>query len=176
MDIVTNQLIEDNLKLVWYVINEFTNRGYTKDNLIIDEEDLYQIGCMGLTKAAKSFDKKKGASFSSFAVTCIRNEIYAALSYQSNHEDIKDLSFDKGLALDDASLYLESSESTDAGIMLEGLIDELVLGLTEKSKDDAKKILMLMSMGYREREAAKMLKMDPARAYRLIRKIRLLAK
>ena len=172
MDIITEKLIEDNLKLVYYVIEEFTNKQYTKDNIFLDEDDLYQIGCLGLTKAAKAFDKNLGNSFSSFAVTCIRNEIYQALSIQRSHEDTSDFQFDKGKALEEDAANLESSISIEANIMLEDLIDDLISGLSSKMKSDAKNILELLSMGYKESEIAGILGLSPGRVYRIIRQVK----
>ena len=41
-----NLLVEKNSGLVWSIVKRFLNRGYEK-------EDLYQIGCIGLTKAIR---------------------------------------------------------------------------------------------------------------------------
>lgn len=58
----------DNLKLVNHVIWRFYPHLGTDD-------DIFQIGCMGLIKAVDTFDLDNGAAFSSYAVQCIRNEI-----------------------------------------------------------------------------------------------------
>lgn len=59
-------MIEDNLKLVHYVLHKL--------NIKQDYEDYFQIGCIGLIKAERAYKEEKG-KFSSFAVNCIRNEI-----------------------------------------------------------------------------------------------------
>lgn len=173
MDIITEKLVEDNLRLVYYVIEEFTNKQYTKDNTFLDEDDLFQIGSLGLVKAARAFDKNLGNSFSSFAVTCIRNEIFHALSIQKNHEDTSDFQFDKGKALEEEAIELECSSSIDANVLLEDLIDDLITGLSSKMQNDAKNILGLLSMGYKESEAADVLGLSPGRVYRILRKIKM---
>ena len=176
MDIITNNLVEDNLKLVYYVIEEFTNKQYTKDNIFLDEDDLYQIGCLGLTKAAKAFDLNKGASFSSFAVTCIRNEIYLALKTQTHHEDTSDFQFDKGKALEDCIDLEDQDQSAEYNFLLESLIDDLSNCVSSKARSDAKNILGLLSMGYKESETAKLLGITPGRVYRILNKIRSVAR
>lgn len=64
-----NQRIESNIKLVHSVCQKFTG----------EYEDLFQIGCIGLIKAARTFKKEKGYAFSSYAIPIIRNEILMSL-------------------------------------------------------------------------------------------------
>ena len=49
-------------------MKRFRNRG-------VDREDLFQIGAVGLTKAAQRFDESKGFAFSTYAVPLIIGEI-----------------------------------------------------------------------------------------------------
>lgn len=60
--------IEDHLGLVHLCCQRFRKRG-------IDYEDIFQSGCIGLTKAAKNFDFSKGVVFSTYAVPVILGEI-----------------------------------------------------------------------------------------------------
>ena len=64
----TDELVENNLKLVHSLANRFRNRG-------IEYDDLYSAGCLGLMKAAKGFDEKRGFAFSTYAVPVILGEI-----------------------------------------------------------------------------------------------------
>jgi len=73
-----DQLIEDNMGLVGKVI---------KDNVhgvdrigIYTYDDLFQIGCIDLCKAADTY-KPGTAAFSTYAYIRIRNEIFKALEY-----------------------------------------------------------------------------------------------
>lgn len=63
-----NELIEHNLRLVAYIVNK--HYGDSKE-----PEDLISIGTIGLIKAAETFDPEKAISFSTYASTCIRNQI-----------------------------------------------------------------------------------------------------
>ena len=63
-----NDLVENNLKLVWSIVRRFVGRGY-------ELEDLYQTGCVGLVKAADRFDPTLGLQFSTYAVPLITGEI-----------------------------------------------------------------------------------------------------
>lgn len=62
------RLVEDNLKLVHSCCQRFKNNG-------IEYEDLYQVGCVGLIKAADNFDESLGYSFSTYAVPVILGEL-----------------------------------------------------------------------------------------------------
>lgn len=53
-------------------------RKYKVNNL--EREDLIQEGMIGLFKAIGSFDRRKGYKFSTYANTCIRNQVMNALS------------------------------------------------------------------------------------------------
>lgn len=172
MTLAANNLIENNLKLVHYVINEFTKSTYTERNSLYDSDDLFQIGCIGLTKAAKFFNEAKG-SFSSYAISAIRNEIYMAFNYQAKGEDTTDFDFDKGDALEKRTEILRGELDCCSKVMYDCFKDDLVSALPKKMQSDAKKILSMLEMGYRENEAADILGLAPARVYRIVRKIRL---
>ncbi len=62
------KLIENNLPLVHSCAVRFKNRG-------VEYDDLFQAGCLGLTKAAKGFDETRGFEFSTYAVPAILGEI-----------------------------------------------------------------------------------------------------
>jgi RNA polymerase sporulation-specific sigma factor len=63
-----DQLVTDNLGLVWSIVRRFERRGY-------ELEDLAQIGCIGLMKAIDKFDLSYEVKFSTYAVPIITGEI-----------------------------------------------------------------------------------------------------
>ena len=63
-----NILIEDNVRLVHSCCKRFVGRG-------IEYEDIFQVGCIGLLKAADGFDESRGLCFSTYAVPNILGEI-----------------------------------------------------------------------------------------------------
>lgn len=63
-----DQLIEENIGLVWSVVKRFKNRG-------VELEDLFQIGSIGLIKAVDKFDSSYDVRFSTYAVPMIMGEI-----------------------------------------------------------------------------------------------------
>ena len=66
------QIILNNVGLIWSVVRRFTNRGY-------ESEDLFQIGSIGLMKAVDKFDLSYDVKFSTYAVPMITGEIRRSL-------------------------------------------------------------------------------------------------
>lgn len=62
------QLVEQNSPLVWSVVRRFYGRG-------VENDDLYQLGCIGLLKAVQGFDTAYDTQFSTYAVPKIAGEI-----------------------------------------------------------------------------------------------------
>lgn len=62
------EIITNNMALVWSIVRRFSNRGY-------EPEDLFQIGCIGLVKAVDKFDLSFDVKFSTYAVPMIIGEI-----------------------------------------------------------------------------------------------------
>lgn len=61
-------LITENSGLIWSVARRFLGRG-------TDQDDLYQLGCLGFLKAVDGFDLEFGTQFSTYAVPKIAGEI-----------------------------------------------------------------------------------------------------
>ena len=61
-------LIAGNLRLVLSVVQKFTGRGESMD-------DLFQVGCIGLIKAIDAFDLTQGVQFSTYGVPMIAGEL-----------------------------------------------------------------------------------------------------
>lgn len=66
--IARDQLVLDNMGLVWSIVRRFQGRGH-------DPEDLFQIGSIGLLKAIDKFDLSYEVRFSTYAVPMITGEI-----------------------------------------------------------------------------------------------------
>lgn len=63
-----NQLVNENMGLVWSIVRRFVGRGY-------ELEDLFQIGSIGLIKSIDKFDSSFNVKFSTYAVPMIVGEI-----------------------------------------------------------------------------------------------------
>ena len=62
-----DDLILNNTKLIYYVLKEM--------NLFDKVDEYYDIGLIGLVRAANNYKKETGFEFSTYAYTSIRNEI-----------------------------------------------------------------------------------------------------
>ena len=72
--------VEENLGLV----NSIVKKNFAdKIGITYDYGDLFQLGCVGLVKAAKHFDPSKGYKFSTYASSRINGEI---LIHSRDHE------------------------------------------------------------------------------------------
>ena len=105
-------LITDNMALVTYMLKKITG-SY--------DEDLYQSGCLGLTKAAQSFDPEKGFKFTTYASRCIMNEIF--MEFRSNKKRFLcvslDAEFSKHNDLTLSKLLPNKSESVESLVLSE---------------------------------------------------------
>lgn len=62
------RLIEENAGLIWSIVRRFVGRG-------VEQEDLYQLGCIGFLKAMQGYDPVYGTQFSTYAVPKIAGEM-----------------------------------------------------------------------------------------------------
>lgn len=84
-----NRLVEDNLRLVHFVVRKFGD--LPKETY----EDYFQEGCVYLTLAAERFDASKGFAFSTFAANYIYNGIRR---YRREcNDDFNGIKVDRGL-------------------------------------------------------------------------------
>lgn len=77
------KLVEDNIKLAYHVAHRYS--------LNVLDEDIFQLACLGLCKAARAFDPKKEIQFGTFSYYCIENEILMGLRHVRKHKDVASL-------------------------------------------------------------------------------------
>ena len=165
MSFEQTSLIEENMGLISYVINKKVNKAKACSIPSVDYEDLYQLGAIGLCKAAKTFDEKKGFQFSTYAVCCIRNSINSELErltgrgYYNGEEqlDERDLS--------DESMLDETEERISFNQTLDYLLQNR---RCSKNIQQQKAILEMLMMGYNVADAAKALGISHKRAKMLV--------
>lgn len=66
-----SNLVEANRKLVWKIVKHYSGLS----TIGFDEKDMYQVGVIGLLKAAEKFDISLGYQFSTYATWWIRQAI-----------------------------------------------------------------------------------------------------
>lgn len=100
--------------LVGKVIQDKVHRPY--QNTFYSYEDLFQIGCIGLCKAAAT---DKGGCFSTYAYKLIWNEICDALIYASRRQENELLSCANPIALSVYDSLSSSNLSADLSVAIE---------------------------------------------------------
>lgn len=92
-----------------------------------DSEDLIQEGMIGLLSAIREFDAGKGASFKTYAETCIRNRIQSAIrsAARKKHAPLND-----GIPLDD--ILSDESQSLGAPYYQRSPEEQVLARETEK--------------------------------------------
>lgn len=140
------QAILANQELVRYVIKSLGLNAF--------DEDLFQIGCVGLIKAVDSFDFEKNIKFSTYAAKVIRNEILMTL----RKKHINAQSLDELFTIDGFETSLMDMIS-DNICMEDELISTMYLEQAfSKLNNNEKKIIYLHFIkGTKQHELAKMM-------------------
>ena len=156
-----SQLAEDNHNIIYSVLNKY---GWSID-------EYYDVAAIGLCKAARSFDSKKGFTFSTYAYTAIKNEVFMeARKYTAQSRS--------GMQVVSLDAPIQASEDITLGEILEntadspygGAIASEVKSAIRKLKDTERTALMLMLAGYKQNEIATVLSTSQANASRIISK------
>ena len=136
-------LINGNLRLVLSVIQRFSGRGESMD-------DLFQVGCIGLIKAINSFRADKNIKLATYASRCIENEI---LMYLRRTVKLKsEVSFDEPLNTDfeGNELLLSDVLGTDSETVYGGVeasVERELLKEALKKLPDRERKIMYMRFG-----------------------------
>ena len=142
--------VEENMGLVGKVIGDCV---HTLDKgCIYTYDDLFQIGCIGLCKAAQTDQPGHKGAFSTYAYCLIRNEIYTQLEYATRRS--------REQATDPAELPCgvvdDSLEERDACRELMGLLDRAEATATGTTAKGIRAIRMRID-GYSSKEIGELL-------------------
>lgn len=138
--------VEENMGLVGKVIRDCVHT--LAKGCIYDYDDLFQIGCIGLCKAAQTDRPGYKGAFSTYAYLLIRNEIYTQLEYATRRG--------RELATDPSEIHCASID--DSGLQeiasCGGLLSLLDRAQAEATGVTAKGIqaIRLLADGYTCRE------------------------
>lgn len=155
------KLAEDNMNLVHYLIGK-------EYPTYIHDEDLRQIGLLGLCKAAMKWNESKGA-FSTFACWCIRNEI--RLEFRNRLKQVETVSLEtkieNGVNGDKLSLedVIDSGEDSD---MTEFTVESFINTLTTEERV----VYHLKARGYTHKEISEVSGYNPAEVKDILKSIR----
>lgn len=105
------RIVEENLGLVHKVINDKVHGPYQLG--IYSRDDLYQIGCIGLCKAAAT---DKGGNFSTYAYRLIWNQICDALIYSTRRQALETSSEEIPHQMEAPDRFSETAMVLDAAL------------------------------------------------------------
>ena len=89
-----NQLAEENLGLIYAVINKkFNFENVTEE----DKKNYFEEGMIGLAIAINNYDTSVDSKFSSYAFTCIKNEICKYIDKQKCYKRKTDSEYKKSI-------------------------------------------------------------------------------
>lgn len=132
-----NQIAEDNIALVHYVLKGLHNTHVSYD-------ELFSAGMVGYAKALDSFNKANGAKFSTYAINCIRNEVLFFLRKENKYNQ-NTTSLNKILSVDKNGNNLQLEEIMSDEQMGEKSLEDLIL-------DDENKEVLLKALKYLKEE------------------------
>lgn len=154
--------VEDHMPLVTHVIQ---NQFCYIDNF--DFEEKFQVGCIGLVKAAKRYDESLGYKFSTYAISMIAGEIKRYLrddkwrigsrKERSNGNAKKPISLETPVSQDGKVRIIDTVKEQFVLDEFESKV-ELYELLDETLQQEEKKVLELNILyGYSQREVSKFL-------------------
>lgn len=72
------QMAEENVKLVYYVVNSYLSTN-------ISQDELQSVAFLGYAKALDRFENDRGVKFSTYAINVMKNEILFFLRHETKH-------------------------------------------------------------------------------------------
>lgn len=159
------RLIIENEALVYHVLKQM--------HLYSQLEDYYDVGMIGLCKAAKTFDNSKGSKFSTYACICIRNTILMDIRDQKRQCDYYSISLQTPVGGEKDEILLEDTIS-DYELEIDILNKEEKMALIESIRkldnDDRQMIDLYFWKEMTQKEIARYLKMSQANVSRRIQR------
>ena len=166
-------LVEENLGLVSYAMNKVPV--YRFDS----REDAFQIGSIGLMKAARSYDPNKNTLFPTYAMTCITNELRMALRHINvSNPSGRTCSYDTPLTNSNGEsfslldLIPSFDEQPDERYISRETLTRVIAALKGMEDPDACQIIGMIVRNCRQEEIAAVLGITQSAVSRKLRKIR----
>ena len=161
------ELAEQNMPLVWYVVNKYVGAS-------VERDELYSAALFGMARALSAYDKTKGAKFSTFAVICMNREILCLL--RASRKRRLDISYEDHVrpsSNGDETRYERFVSSTAIGNEIPGdietkiVVDDFVGHLPDRDKE----VLRLRMIGMRQRDIGEIIGLSQPQIGRLLIKM-----
>lgn len=137
-----------------------------------DAEEMFNVGVIGLIKAAKRYDKDKNTKFATFACRCIDNEFYMEFRRRKKHKDVTSL--ETPIKEQDGSNLLLEDTIQDSKVHIEDdteinenieIVMDIVLNYLEQPN---RYIVLLAAAGYTQKMISQELNYSQSYVSRLI--------
>ena len=159
-----DELAEQNMPLIWYVVNRYAGAS-------VGFDELYSAALFGMAKAISTYDKSRGIRFSTFAVVCMNHEILNLLKVSRKRGfdisyDSCILSPDNGDVIRDESFIgrMMTINTTPDDVAAKIVFCDFVEQLPERDRE----ILRLRMDGMQHKDIAKRFGVTPQRIGRLL--------
>lgn len=166
-------LVESNLGLISFAMKKLPIYMFESP------EDAFQIGTIGLMKAARSFDPNRNILFSTYALTCITNELRMELRHiNSWNPPGRTFSYDApipntdGDSLSLVDMLPSSEQPTAERIAIQETLGEVISALRRMKDPDAFDIIRMVVQNRHQEDIAASLGITQSAVSRKIRKIR----
>lgn len=139
-------LVLNNMKLAYSTAWKMRDTG-------IEMDDLQSLALLGLVKAARDYDEKRGYKFSNLAITIMRNEILQEVRRQRkqrNQVSLNNPIVDGLFTLGDV---LEDKQNGFAEAEMQALVEEL-------EENEKKAVRMILFQGMKQSEVADIIGMS----------------
>ena len=160
-------LAEQNMPLVWYVVNKYAG-------VSVDRDELYSAALFGMAQALSAYDETRGIRFSTFAVVCMNRAVLILL--RSARKRRLDISYDSHILSQNNGdeIWREdfTSVTTIGDTVPEDVTTKIVVrDFIERLPDRSWEILRLRMSGMRQKEIAKRIGLSQPQIGRLLNRM-----
>lgn len=156
MEKTIDQILEENIGLVYLVLSRFTVSTYDKDDLI-------QAGLLGLYTAIKRYDPNKGYALSTYAVPLILGEMRKELKKITPERNLP--SMKKYIEEHQEQLFASNQQTLD--------IEDICCQLALQEDKEKRMYVLKYKMGYTDSAIAKELGIHQTTVSRRLKKMRM---
>ena len=139
-------LVLNNMKLAYSTASKMRDTG-------IEMDDLQSLALLGLVKAARDYDEKRGYKFSNLAITIMRNEILQEVRRQRKQRNQVSLNSPIVDGLFTLGDVLEDKQNGFAEAEMQALIEEL-------EENEKKAVRLVLFQGMKQSEVADIIGMS----------------
>jgi len=158
------ELAEQNMPLIWYVVNRYAGA-------LTECDELYSAALFGMARAISAYDETKGIKFSTFAVTCMNHEILNLLRAARKRK--LDISYDSCILSPDNGDVIRNESFISVTTIKSAAPDDIVTNIVvcdfvEQLPERSREILRLRMGGMQQKDIAKLYGMSQQRIGRIL--------